>query len=189
MPPLREMRLAVTAYTALAAARAVDIALVGSGLATAIGCVVFAGAMLTQGEHSPNVNGLEYLAIFARPHGAGQPAADEAPYRSRADARAPIDMTPVGSIGGAPASVAGYALVAAQPDFAWVREGSRIFAVRPGDELPRLGRVGAILQREGRWVLASDAGVTLMSSGGARAGLDAPARRPFARRMIFGADE
>jgi hypothetical protein len=161
----------------VAATRLADVALAGVGLATATGSVVFAGAMLMRDDHAPGVNGLEYLAIFARPRGGAKTA--EPPV-------ATIDTTPVGSIGRAgPPEMDGYAIVAARADFAWVREGARIFAVRPGDVLPRLGRVSAVMRREGRWTIVGDAGTALVSGTAA-----APEPGgPFARRLIFGADK
>ena len=162
-------------------ARATDAALIGSGFAAAAGSIVFAGAMLMQSEHAPPINGLEYLAIFAKPHGASQSAAP-APKPTQA-----LDMTPVGAISPSPpVALDGFALVAAQWDFAWVREGSRIFAVRPGDDVPRLGHVNAILFRQGRWILFGEAGKALLTSDG-DAGVQK--RPPFARQMIFNGEK
>jgi hypothetical protein len=75
-------------------------------------------------------------------------------------------------------------LVAAEFGFAWVREGTRIFSVRPGDLVPRLGRVGAIVRRDGRWILVGDAGAVLLSSVDPDPTTDP--RAPFRREMIFG---
>ncbi len=182
-----------------ATARWVDVALVGAGVATAGGSVVFAGAMMMRGDHSPSVNGLEYLAIFARPN-SGVRSSAEAPPASAPDfAGAAIDPAPVGSIGvvagteRTPAEATGaraathLALIAAEFGFAWVREGARIVSVRPGDSLPGLGRVSAIARREGRWTLVGDGGAVLLSSPDTPAAADA--RSPFARSMIFGPDK
>jgi hypothetical protein len=131
----------VGAVTGLAAARVVDLALVGGGLATAIGAVALAGYMMTRGEHAPIVNGVQYLAIFAQP---SHPHRDD-------DAPAPVgvDINPVGAIShDGKDQVAGYQMVGAQQSFAWIREGARIFAVHPGDEVPSLGRIGAIEMRD-----------------------------------------
>jgi hypothetical protein len=148
-------------------ARLVDVALVSAGFATALGSVVFAGAMLMRGNHAPNVNGLEYLAIFGRPGGAVRPSVGVG-----------VDPTPVGSIGGE------LSLVAAESGFAWVGDGSRVFAVRPGDSAPRLGRVGAIVHRDGRWSLLGDDGAVLLSREDPAPPADGHA--PFTRQMIFG---
>ena len=168
---------------ALSAARAVDVALIGSALAAAAGSAMFAGLMLMRSDSTPDVNGLEYLAIFAKPHSVAKPAEPPAPRAASAG----IDMTPVGAIArGDDAKASRYAMVAAQSDFAWVRDGSRIFAVRPGDELPGLGHVDAIVSRGGRWLLIGNAGAPLLSSGGLE--LAGSPRAAFERRMIFGGE-
>jgi hypothetical protein len=189
----------------------VDVALVGSSLVAAVGAVVFAGSMLVEADHRPKVNGLQYLAIFAQPHGAFTPV-PAAPAPARAlprpiPADGPVDMTPFGSIGSvapshaaidpmpagsigaaAPTGAAGYAFVAAHADLAWLRQGMRIFAVRPGDEIPGIGRVKQIAHREGHWALVGADGAALLIGGAHGASDTSSARSPFARRMIFGAD-
>jgi len=184
----------------------VDVALVGSSLVAAAGAILFAGSMLIERDPRPKVNGLQYLAIFAQPHGAAKPAqAAPAPVSPRPIPEAgPIDMTPFGSIGqvappraandaiapgsigaAAPTGPAGYSLVAAQPDLAWLRQGMRIFAVRPGDEIPGVGRVEEITQREGDWALIGAGGAAMLTGRAS----DASSVRPqFRRPMIFGAD-
>ena len=78
----------------------VDVALVGSSLVAAAGAIAFAGSMLIEGDHRPKVNGLQYLAIFAQPHGAVKPSQAAAPAAPvPVPAAGPIDMTPFGSIG------------------------------------------------------------------------------------------
>ena len=183
----------------------VDVALVGSSLVAAAGAIAFAGSMLIEGDHRPKVNGLQYLAIFAQPHGAVKPSQAAAPIAPvPVPAAGPIDMTPFGSIGpvapprasedeaapgsigaAAPTGAAGYSLVAAQPDLAWLRQGMRIFAVRRGDDVPGVGGVKEIAQRGGQWALIGAGGATMLT-GGASATL--PARSSFGRPMIFGAD-
>lgn len=173
----------------------IDASLIGAGLAMAAGAVGFAGLMVAEGEHKPDVYGLKYLAIYAQPRKTAKAAGEVGPSQA-APARSEIDMSPVGSIGpsaptdargAAPAiDVSGFALVSAQPGVAWLREGSRILAVRPGDVAPGLGRIVEIVQRDGRWFLIGDSGTALLSS-------EAPAvkdsaRAPFTRRMIFGGE-
>ena len=63
----RRSPLSSAAAAGLAAARAVDLALIGGGVATATGAVGFAGYMSVAGDHEPRINGMEYLAIFAQP--------------------------------------------------------------------------------------------------------------------------
>ena len=187
----------------------VDVALIGSSLVAAAGAVVFAGSMLVEGDHRPRVNGLQYLAIFAQPHGAAKsvpappapaqpvpiPAAgpvDMTPFGSInpvAPSHASIDPSPAGSIGAAaPTGAASFALVSAHADLAWLRQGTRIFAVRPGDEIPSVGRVKEIAQRQGRWALLGADGGALLTGGAAEESEASSTRSPFARPMIFGAD-
>ena len=118
---------------------AVDATLVGAGLATAAGAVAFAGFMVAQGDHKPDVYGMKYLAIYAQPRKTAK-AADESGRSSGPAAGGEIDMAPVGSIGPPPpANMGTFALVSAQPGVAWLREGTRIVAIRQGDVAP-LGR-------------------------------------------------
>ncbi len=179
----------------LAAGKVVDMALIGSSLAAAAGSVAFAGFMLMQGDHPPNVNGLQYLAIFAQPKGAlksdGTSAASTAAISSAAPAQSlpaasapPLDMSPVGAIGASP----GYELVSAQAGLAWVRAGGRIFPVRPGDELPGLGLVRAVAWGDGRWTVIGDDGAPLLTSGPPAPAKDGSGKAPFSRMMIFGPD-
>jgi hypothetical protein len=168
---------------------AVDATLVGAGLATAAGAVAFAGFMVAQGDHKPDVYGMKYLAIYAQPRKTAK-AADEtrSPEPPAGDE---IDMAPVGSIGTPPpppTNMGSYALVSAQPGFAWLREGTRIVAIKQGDVAPGLGRIVDIVQRDGRWFLIGDSGTALLSRV-PRAAKDGPAREPFDRRMIFGDDK
>jgi len=160
------------------ASRAIDLALVGGSVLTATSAAGFAGYMIYTGDHEPRINGLEYLAIFAQP--AHRPVHGE-----EKNEETKVDDSPVGAI---PReikdSVEGYWLVGAQAQFAWLREGNRIFSVRPGDEVPRLGRVEAIVERDGRWTLVDDRGATLIVSG--QAELSSSAGGRFDKRMIFG---
>ena len=120
---------------------AVDAVLVGAGLAMAAGAIGFAGLMVVEGNHKPDVFGLKYLAIYAQPRRTAKPAGETGPS-PKPPARGGIDMSPVGSIGSAPpATVGGF--VSAQPGLAWLREGSRIVAVRPGDVRAGLGRISS----------------------------------------------
>jgi hypothetical protein len=159
----------------LTAARAIDLALIGGGVATAASAVAFAGYMTLSGDHEPYVIGMQHLAIFAQPSHRG--------YSSHEAAN--LDTNPIGAI---PPEikdkVAGYSLVGAQPGLAWLREGNRIFSVHPGDEPPRLGRVAAIERRDGRWALVDGKGATLIVSSLAE--LPDSTAGKFDKRMIFG---
>jgi hypothetical protein len=168
---------------------AVDATLVGAGLAMAGGAVAFAGLMVAESDHKPDVYGMKYLAIYAQPRGTAKAAAGETGQSSEPAAGAEIDMAPVGSIGTPPPTDMGsFALVSAQPGVAWLREGTRIVAVRQGDVAPGLGRIVDILQRDGRWFLIGDSGTALLSREPPKA-KDGPAREPFNRRMIFSDDK
>ena len=168
---------------------AVDATLVGAGLATAAGAVAFAGFMVAQGDHKPDVYGMKYLAIYAQPRKTAK-AADETGRSSEPPAGGEIDMAPVGSIGAPPppTDMGSFALVSAQPGVAWLREGTRIVAIKQGDVAPGLGRIVDIVQRDGRWFLIGDSGTALLSRE-PPAAKDGPAREPFNRRMIFGDDK
>ena len=58
---------------------AIDAALVGAGLAMAAGAIGFAGVMVVEGNHRPDVFGLKYLAIYAQPRRAAKPAGETGP--------------------------------------------------------------------------------------------------------------
>jgi len=206
------------------ARRVGDFALVGAGAAMAIGSIVFAGDMLLQDNRAPRINGMQYLAIFAKPRGSPPPAlaqsppaaanpsvaasavdmaptgsttrgpaaaSDMAPTGSivRGAADAP-DMAPTGSIAHGPAggstSAGPYRIVAVEPGMAWLSDGSEIRAVKPGEVVPGLGRVGSIERRDGRWALVAESGATLLAADKPDAKGLGDADGPFARRMIFG---
>ena len=79
-----------------------------------------------------------------------------------------------------------YRLVAVEPGMAWLRNSVETRVVKTGDFAPGLGRVAAIVERQGRWTLLDDSGAVLLAA-------DLPASpgaavNPFSRRMIFGGD-
>jgi hypothetical protein len=173
MDSKKPMAALAGAFAGVAATRLLDLALIGGCLATAAGAVGFAGYMTMAGEHSPFINGMQYLAIFAQP---------SHPHRVG------VDMNPVGAI--PPETkfrVGGYQLVGAEARFAWLREGDRIFAVHPGDDVPRLGKIGSVEQRDGRWTLLDPKGTALLVSS--LIDLPPSAGGRFDKRMIFGADQ
>ncbi len=164
------------ATAGFAASRAADLALIAGLVVTAAGAVGFAGYETLSDDHRPKIAGMEYLAIFAQPsrHSA---AADSA-------ARSGLDMNALGALPhSAPEEAGGYGLVGAQPQFAWLREGNRIFAVTPGEDVPRLGHVHAIERRDGRWALIARAGEILLIGGASDIG--AAGGGKFDKRMIF----
>lgn len=179
MDKKKPLAAAVGAALGVGVARLADFALIGGLLATAGGAVTFAGYMTMRGSQTPLINGMEYLAIFAQP---------SHPVRGEDAGAAPsVDMNPVGAIPRETKDQAGgYALVGAKPTYAWLREGNRIFAVRPGDDVPRLGHIAGIEQRDGRWTLVDDHGRTLIVSALAEIAPTEGGR--FDKRMIFGDD-
>jgi hypothetical protein len=192
------------AAKAFAARSPVDIALFGAGVSTAAASVVFAVAMFAHAGDAPLVNGLQYLGVFGAPHGhvaivaAAEPAraapakvadAKTAPP-ARADARQSVDMSPTGSIAragdNAPPADDPYHLVAVEPGIAWLRNSVETRVIKTGDVAPGLGRIAAIVRRDGRWTLLDDSGVAVLTSEPPAAG-PTPAN-PFSRRMIFGGE-
>ena len=176
MDKKKALGVATGAAAGFAASRAGDFALIGGLLATAASAVGFAGYETLAGDHRPNIAGMEYLAIFAQPshHSA---AADSA-------ARSGLDMNTIGALPhSAPEEAGGYALVGAQSRFAWLREGNRIFAVTPGEDVPRLGHVVSIEPRDGRWALLSARGEILLIGGASDIGATGGGK--FDKRMIF----
>jgi len=162
-------KLAVIAASAtFVTARLVDVAIIGSGLAAAAGSVVFAGFMVMQGDHTPRVNGMQYLSVFAAPKGGTKRTPDESDV-AEADIDQPgVDLTPLGAIPlAATTSRADYRLISARTDRAWVRAGSRIFPVHVGDVLPNLGKVSAIAWGGGHWTVVGENGEPLLVSGDA----------------------
>jgi hypothetical protein len=206
------------------AKRAGDFTLAGAGVAMAIGAIAFAGAMQFQDNRAPRINGMQYLAIFAKPRGSSSPipaasppaaanvrvaagAPDMAPTGSiahgPADARdaAPmgstahgpadaLDTAPTGSIAHGPAggstAAEPYRIVAVEPGMAWLSNGSEVRAVKPGEVVPSLGRIGSIERRGGRWALVAYTGATLLTSDEPEVEGPGGADGPFSRRMIFG---
>jgi len=196
---------------ALAARSPVDLALFGVGLTSAAASVVFAPVMFARAGDAPMVNGMQYLSVFGQPHRhiavvaslepAPARAAAPAPVATkvadaknatpaRADPRQSIDMSPTGSIvrGGddAPPDADPYRLVAVESGMAWLRNSVETRVIKTGDFAPGLGRVAAIVERQGRWTLLDESGAVLLAADPpAAAGV---AVNPFSRRMIFGGD-
>jgi len=194
---------------ALAARSPVDLALFGVGLTSAAASVVFAAVMFARAGDAPMVNGMQYLSVFGQPHrhlaviASAEPARAAAPAPvvakaadskaaapARADARDSIDMSPTGSIvrsgDDAPPAADPYRLVAVETGMAWLRNSVETRVIKTGEVAPGLGRIAAIVERQGRWTLLDDSGAVLLTA-------DLPATagaavNPFSRRMIFGGD-
>ena len=191
------------ATNALATRSPVDIALFGVGVSSAAASVVFAAVMFSRAGDAPMVNGLQYLGVFGAPHGHSAVVASAEPARAaavkvadakpatpaRADARQSIDMSPTGSIvrGVEDAPVADpYRLVAVESGMAWLHNSVETRVIKTGDVAPGLGRIAAIVRRDGRWTLLDDSGAVVLTADLPAAG--GAAVNPFSRRMIFGGE-
>ncbi len=163
----------ITGASAAISSRIGELALIGSGVATATAAVAFAGVMLMQGNHAPNINGMQYLAVFAQPSKTLRPTEPATPLSTAvAAAREPqatVDMAPVGAISARPMPHPDYEFISAGMDRAWVRDGDRIFAVHIGDNVPNLGKIEDIVWTDGHWALIGANKVTLLASGEAAA--------------------
>jgi hypothetical protein len=154
--------------------RAVGTALAGLSMAFAI-------YMLAYGAGKTRINGMEHLAIFAQPRGEGGivrgpvPPAGDAPQ---------VDMAATGSLAASAGKAATDArpveIVAAEADRVWLKIDGGIRMAAPGDTITGLGRIGAIVARNGGWVLLDDKGAELLAVAKGANGASL-----FARRRIF----
>ena len=162
-------------------APAQEVVIRAIGMALASLSMGFAVYMLAYGGGRARIYGLEHLAIFAQPRGAEGAARGAAPP---ADGSPAVDMSATGSL----ADSAGKAapgprpveIIGAEADRVWLRADGAIRAAAPGDSIAGLGRIGAIVARDGGWVLFDDKGAELLTvaKGANGAAL-------FARRKIF----
>jgi hypothetical protein len=168
-----------------------DLALVCCGMAAAGASIAFAGYMLVQPHRKPRINGMEYLAIFAQPKESSRPdtgptARPIAPRRRIAAQK--VDPTPTGSIlknvRSPRVTDESFHIIGGRTGLVWLRKEETILAVRVGDVVAGLGRIGAITRRDGRWVLLDENGALLSTTDdSAPAGQD-PGER-FSRSLIF----
>ena len=128
------------------------------GMALASLSAAFAVYMLAYGGGKARINGMEHLAIFAQPRGPG--GAVRGPTPPSADASTPVDMAATGSLAGSAAGPRPVEIIAAQGDRVWLKIDGGIRAASPGDSVVGLGRIGAIVARNGGWVLLDDRGVS-----------------------------
>lgn len=143
------------------AIRAVGTALAGLSFA-------FAVQMLAYGGVKTRVNGMEYHAVFAQPRGqAGEASPVKAPAPPTVAVARVIDMATTGSLrtaAGKPAPRSRLVeIVAARADRVWLRIDGAILAAAPGDSVAGVGRIGAIVARNGGRVLLDDKGATLLT--------------------------
>ncbi len=162
-----------------------EIAMRAVGTALAGLSIAFAAYMLAYGGGKTRVNGMEYLAIFAQPRGAAVVAtAIKAPAPPPVAGAPAVDLVTTGSLD-ASASKAGQdarpvEIVAARADRVWLKIDGAIRAAAPGDSVAGVGRIGAIVARDGGWVLLDDKGATLLTVARGANGASL-----FARKMIF----
>jgi hypothetical protein len=151
------------------------------GMALASTSAAFAIYMLAYGAGKTRINGMEHLAIFAQPRGPGGAVRGAPPP---ADAATAVDMAATGSL----AAPAGQAtpgarpveIVGAEADRVWLKIDGGIRVASPGANVAGLGRIGAIVSRNGGWVLLDDKGAELLSVAKGANGASL-----FARRRIF----
>jgi hypothetical protein len=162
-----------------------EIAIRAVGTALAGMSIAFAVYMLAYGGGKTRINGLEHLAIFAQPRGSasGAPAA-EGPALPAANGGGAVDMATTGSFAASAAKTAlesrPIEIVAARADRVWLRIDGALRSAVPGDTVPGVGRIGAIVARDGGWALLDDKGAALLAvtKGANGAAL-------FARKRIF----
>jgi hypothetical protein len=142
----------------------------------------FAIYMLAYGAGKTRVNGLEHLAIFAQPRGPGGAVRD--PAAPSTDGDPAVDMAATGSLAASAGKGAMEArpveIVAAQAGRVWLKIDGAIRTAAPGDSVAGVGRIGAIVARNGGWVLLDDKGAELLALAKGANGASL-----FARKRIF----
>jgi hypothetical protein len=154
--------------------RALGSALAGLSMAFAIYMVAYGGGRT-------RINGMEHLAIFAQPRGPGGSVGGSA--AQPAENAPQVDMAATGSVAAAGAKAPDgrpIEIVAAEADRVWLKIDGAIRTAAPGDSVAGLGRIGAIVGRNGGWVLLDDRGAELLAVSKATNGASL-----FARRRIF----
>ena len=95
-----------------------------------------------------------------------------------------VDLATTGSLAASASEAAQDArpveIVAARADRVWLKIDGAIRAAAPGDSVAGVGRIGAIVARDGGWVLLDDKGATLLTVARGANGASL-----FARNMIF----
>jgi hypothetical protein len=130
------------------------------GMALASLSAAFAMYMLAYGAGKTRINGMEHLAIFAQPRGPG--GAVRGPTPPEGNAATAVDMAATGSVAGLVTTPRPIEIVAAQADRVWLKIDGGIHIAAPGDNVAGLGRIEAIVARNGGWVLLDDKGGELL---------------------------
>ena len=113
----------------------------------AAGAIGFAGLMVVEGNHKPDVFGLKYLAIYAQPRMTAKPAgarpglAPSLPLAAESTCRRSVRSAPIRRRPWAGSSRPSRASRGCARD-------SRIVAVRPGNVRAGLGRIVDVAQRD-----------------------------------------
>ena len=162
-----------------------EIAIRAVGTALAGMSAAFAIYMLAYGGGRTRINGLEHLAIFAQPRGnAGGAPPAEALAPPSVNGGGAVDMATTGSFAASAGTAAPESrpieIVAARADRVWLRIAGALRSAVPGDTVPGVGHIGAIVARDGGWTLLDDKGAALLAvtRGANGAAL-------FARKRIF----
>jgi hypothetical protein len=93
-----------------------------------------------------------------------------------------IDMTPVHSIAPAPKVVSGYRVRDVFQGAALIESDSGMIGVEPGEVVPGVGRVIAIKERAGRWIVVTESGEIIGNAHG-QPRAQPPRQRQFAREL------
>jgi hypothetical protein len=152
-----------------AALSVIDKALVSTGVLTAVVSASFATYMVSTDHPHPMFGGVEHLMIFGQPS-LGYPRAAIATEEGKPIEQSGIDYSATGTIPqGLPASSAGdfpepivstYTLHDVHGGTAIVvAKGDDVYEVERGSVLPGVGRVLAIRQRGGKWVVVTEQGL------------------------------
>ena len=152
------------------------------GMALASLSMGFALYMLAYGGGRTRINGMEHLAIFAQPRGPGGAVRD--PALPPPGASTAVDMAVTGSLAASAGQTAmegrPVEIVAARADRVWLKIDGAIRTAAPGENVAGLGRIGAIVARNGGWALLDDKGAELLGVAKGANGASL-----FARKRIF----
>jgi len=101
--------------------------------------------------------------------------------RAAKNESAKVDMTPVQTIAPAPKVVSGYRVRDVYRGAALIESERGMIGVEPGEFVPGVGRVIAIHERAGRWVVVTESGEIVGDPRAPRA--QGPRQRQFAREL------
>jgi hypothetical protein len=161
-----------TSLAQKAALSVIDKALVSTGVLTAVVSASFATYMVSTDHPHPTFGGIEHLMIFAQPS-LGYPRAAIATVEGTPVERSGIDYGATGTIPPKPPASSGvFASDFPEPIVSTymlhdVHDGAAIvvgkddnvYQVERGSVLPGVGRVLAISQRGGKWIVVTEQGL------------------------------